>query len=332
MKETMAHQLLKPFHSKSEFDSYMKNPIDSRQLSAFVSLARTGSYTQTGKELFLTQSAISHSIKALERDMGCRLLDKVGKKIVLTQAGEFLLNHAEKILAEMKETRAGLEQLARWGQGRLRIAAGNTACQYLLPTLLREFTRSFPNTLITVEAGDTPLALQLFEANRIDMALCIEPKQDKTFQFTRIFADELVFVVSPLHPWAQEGKVNRQGISREHFVLHNRTSYTFRLVEEYFQTEGITLNPAIEIGNIEGMKEVIRLGLGIGVLPLWVISRELVDGTLISFPLGKRKLKRIWGILHRHDRRLALPEKSFISIAKRILPPMTGAETQSTVS
>src|SRR5687768_8723507 len=175
----------------------MKNPIDSRQLSAFVSLAKTGSFTLTGKELFLTQSAISHSIKALERDMGCRLLDKVGKKIVLTQAGEFLLQHAESILAEMEQARTGLEHLSKWGQGRLRMAAGNTACQYLLPTLLREFARSFPNSLITVETGDTPLAVHLFEQNRIDLALCIEPKQDKSFQFTPLFTDELVFVVSP---------------------------------------------------------------------------------------------------------------------------------------
>lgn len=307
----------------------MKNPIDSRQLSAFVSLAKTGSFTLTGKELFLTQSAISHSIKTLERDMGCRLLDKVGKKIVLTQAGEFLLQHAESILGEMDQARAGIEQLSKWGQGRLRIAAGNTACQYLLPGLLREFTRSFPNSLITVETGDTPLAVHLFEQNRIDLALCIEPKQDKTFQFTELFTDELVFVVSPQHPWAEQGKVIREAIGREQFVLHNRTSYTFRLVEEYFAAENITLNRGIEIGNIEAMKEVVKLRLGIGVLPSWVVRKEVAEKSLVTLPLGKRKLKRTWGMLHRPDRRLTLAEKSFISIARRNTPATAEAQAEA---
>lgn len=97
----------------------MKNPIDSRQLHAFATLARNGSFTQTARELFLTQSAISHSIKALERDVGCRLLDRLGKKINLTPAGEHLLGHAERILSELQSARDGLEHLSRWSHGHL---------------------------------------------------------------------------------------------------------------------------------------------------------------------------------------------------------------------
>src|SRR2546425_1650653 len=118
--------------------------LDSRQLRAFASLARTGSFTQTARELHLTQSAISHAIKALETDVGCRLFDRLGKKVVLTQAGEALLHHAEKILQEMATARAALEQLGKWGAGRLRLGASRTACQYLLPAVLREFKESFP--------------------------------------------------------------------------------------------------------------------------------------------------------------------------------------------
>ena len=99
----------------------MKAPLDSRQVRAFSVLARTGSFTQTARELHITQSAISHSIKALERDVGCRLLDRLGKKVVLTQAGEQLLQHATKILVEMEQARESLGHLGKWGRGRLRI-------------------------------------------------------------------------------------------------------------------------------------------------------------------------------------------------------------------
>src|SRR5437762_11872801 len=117
----------------------MNQPVDSRQLRAFVTLARAGSFTLAAKELYLSQSAVSHSMKALEQEVGCRLLDRMGKKVLLTQAGETLLHHAEKILQEMNTARSALEQLGKWGRDRLRIGTSTTACQYILPAVLREF-------------------------------------------------------------------------------------------------------------------------------------------------------------------------------------------------
>src|SRR5678815_538860 len=102
-------------HQNDEFDSYMTAPLDSRQMRAFSVLARTGSFTQTARELHLTQSGVSHSMKALERDVGCRLLSRLGKKVVLTQAGEQLLQHATKILQEMENARESLAHLGKWG-------------------------------------------------------------------------------------------------------------------------------------------------------------------------------------------------------------------------
>ena len=106
----------------------MSLPLDSRQLRAFNILARTGSFTLAAKQLFLSQSAVSHSMKALEQEVGCRLLDRMGKKVLLTQAGETLLHHTERILAEMNTARSALEQLGKWGRDRLRIGASTTAC------------------------------------------------------------------------------------------------------------------------------------------------------------------------------------------------------------
>jgi DNA-binding transcriptional LysR family regulator len=117
----------------------MITPLDSRQLRAFVILARTGSFTRAAKEVFLSQSAVSHAMKALENEVGCRLLDRVGKRVSLTQAGEQLLHHAEKILTEMQLARTSLDHLSKWGQTRLRVGASSTACRYILPPVLREF-------------------------------------------------------------------------------------------------------------------------------------------------------------------------------------------------
>src|SRR5215469_1479552 len=154
----------------------MNPPLDIRQLRAFVSLAQTGSFTRTARQLHLSQSAISHSIKALETDVQCRLLDRVGRSVMLTPAGEQLLGHAQRILREMEEARERLKEAGKWGRGRLRIGASPTSCQYLLPKVLREFKESFPQCLIQIEPGDTPVALDLLENHRIDLALALEPR------------------------------------------------------------------------------------------------------------------------------------------------------------
>src|SRR5881394_2573810 len=184
-----------------EQDSYMKAPLDSRQLRAFSVLARTGSFTQTARELHLTQSGISHSMKALEGDIGCRLLDRLGKKVILTQAGEQLLHHATKILQEMENARESLTHLGKWGRGRLRLGASTTACQHLLPAVLREFKQSFPEHNITIEPGDTRGLVASLLRRRIELALALEAEKEQQLEFHPLFTDTLHFIVGPMHPW-----------------------------------------------------------------------------------------------------------------------------------
>src|SRR6266853_799612 len=156
----------------------MSPPLDSRQVRAFCVLAHTGSFTQAARELHLTQSGVSHSMKALERDVSCRLFDKVGKKLALTQAGEQLLQHATKILQEMENARESLTHLGKWGRGRLRLGASTTACQHLIPPVLREFKESFPQHAITIEPGDTSELVAALLRHRIDLALVMEPDHE----------------------------------------------------------------------------------------------------------------------------------------------------------
>ncbi|HMJ66841.1 MAG TPA: LysR family transcriptional regulator, partial [Candidatus Binatia bacterium] len=217
-------------------------PIDSRQLRAFAALARTGSFTIAAKKLFLSQSAVSHSMKALETDVGCRLFDRMGKKVLLTQAGETLLHHAEKILQEMQAARAALDQLGKWGRGRLRLGASTTACQYILPPVLREFKASFPQTLITIEPGDTLTTIDLLHRSEVDLAITLEPLNEPQLEFHPLFTDELSFIVAPTHAWAKDGHVNRLEIPRQNYVLYNKGSYTFRAIQEYFRDEEMVLN------------------------------------------------------------------------------------------
>jgi DNA-binding transcriptional LysR family regulator len=294
----------------------MKDLLDVRRLQQFRTLARTGSFTQTARELHLTQSGISHSMKALEREAGCRLLDRLGKKAILTQAGEQLLVHAEKILAEMSAAQDSLAALGKWGTGRLRIGASTTACLHLIPQVLREFKESFPNHAITLEPGDTPELVDALLKHRIDLALTLQAEGEPQLEFHPLFTDELHFIVAPAHPWARNQQVERSEIPRQHYVLYNKSSVTFRLIEAYFRREQMVLNTVLEVGSMEATKELVKLGLGISILAPWVAKREIEERALMALPLGRRKLIRNWGILQWSGRQLNLAEETFIGLCR----------------
>ncbi len=293
-----------------------KFPLDSRRLQMFCVLARTGSFTHTARELRLTQSGVSYSMKALENDVGCRLLDRLGKKVVPTQAGEQLLQHATRILQEMDTARASLAQLGKWGHGRLRLGASTTACQHLVPPVLREFKESFPSHIITLEPGDTPELVAALLIHRIDLALSLEVQREPQLKFHPLFMDELMFIVAPLHPWAQAKRIERAAIPRQNYILYSKRSVTFRLIEDYFRREQMELNTVIEAGSMEATKELVKLGLGVSILAPWVTQKEIEEGSLVAIPLGRRKLQRHWGILHWHAKQLNLAEETFIGLCQ----------------
>lgn len=298
----------------------MKPTLDSRQLHAFSALARRGSFTLAAKDLFLTQSAVSHAIKALEDDLGTRLVDRVGRRVLLTQAGEQFLRHTEKILREMEAARAGLDTLSKWGHGRLRVGASTTACQHILPTVLREFRQSYPKCVIRIEPGDHGAQVELLRGGHVDLAFVLESstQAQSEFSFLSLFHDELRFLVSPLHPWAKLGRAPRESIEAETLILYNKASHTFRLVNDYFREEKIPLSNVIELGSMEAIKELVKIGIGAGVIAPWIAREELATGSLVSLPLGPRKLKRHWGIAHLKGRRLALAEETFVGLCESV--------------
>jgi DNA-binding transcriptional LysR family regulator len=152
------------------------------------------------------------------------------------------------------------------------------------------------------------------------LALLIEPPpqvQDE-FTFVPLFRDELKFFVAPLHPWAKQGRAPREELASETIILYNKSSHTFRLVKDYFREEKITLNNVIELGSMEAIKELVKIGLGAGLLAPWIAQAELESGALVALPLGPRKLRRRWGVAHLKGRRLALAEETFVGLCDSV--------------
>lgn len=291
-------------------------PLDSRQLRAFTVLAGNQSFTQTAKHLNLTQSAVSHAIKNLEKDIGCSLIDRVGKKAVLTQEGEKLLTSAHSILQEMSKVRGDLEKSGSIGQTHLRIATPDSVCQHLLPPVLREFKDSFPHCNVTLIPQNTPVILELLSQNQIDLAIALQPPEAEPFLFRPLFRDELKFVVSSRHPWAQQRKISTQDLRRQNFILYTKHSYTSRLIQSYFRQHIPDLPSTIEVGSFEAIIAFVKTGVGIGIAPEWILRQELENGTLTSLPLGRQKLRRSWGAIFRQNRGPSLTEDTFLGLCQ----------------
>jgi len=143
-------------------------------------------------------------------------------------------------------------------------------------------------------------------------------------EFHPLFVDELQFIVGAMHPWAQAGRVERADIPRQNYILYNKHSVTFRLIEVYFHQEEMALNTVIELGSMEATKELVKLGVGVSIVAPWIARKEIEEGSVVALPLGRRKLQRRWGVLHWHNKRLDLAEETFIGLCQSATASFSG--------
>ena len=295
----------------------MQHALDTRQLRAFVSLARSGSFTQAGRELHLTQSAISHAIKALETDLGCQLFHRQGKSVHLTHAGRELLPNAEQILQLMSQARTTLGTLDQAPRGKLRIGCTTAAAQFILPTVFREFKESFPLYEIKVVCGETPDTIERLMKGDIDLAVSLRPNDISRLDCHPIFDDELEFLVSPLHPWASKPP-RAKDAGDETYIVATRNSLNFTLIQEFFIRQGVRLSHFIELGSSEATKELAKLGIGVAIAARWIARQEIDAGQLVPVPMPKGKLKRRWVTSSLKGRALNLPERTFVGLCEEV--------------
>jgi len=292
--------------------------MDTRLLRMFCAVARNDSLGAAARRLHLTPSAISHGLKSLETELGCRLFDRAGKRMRLNQAGEQLLAQVEGPLSALDAAEDSVKRLAKWGQTRLRVSAAASACEYLLPPVIRELKKSFSNATFQVESDDMPEAVEKLRQNRIDLALGVAPPVNSGLEMRPVFTDELLFVFAPSHSWAAGGAIARDDLKRQPLILYQRSSLTARMVEDYFRQLHIVPSTVMEMGSIAAIKELVRLNLGVSVLAPWAVGGELARGTLKMRPLGTRPLKRHWVIAWPARRRLSLVEETFCRLCRNV--------------
>jgi len=274
-----------------------QNPLDSRQLQAFASLARTGSFAQTARELFLSHSAVSHAMSTLQAEVGCRLLTRMGKRVSLTEEGEAFLHHVTLGLDAFAKARRSVEELKQWGSQRLRLGAGASICRLLLPPVLADMRRQYPRLIVSAAVVHLWEMAATLERGELDFILGEPPHKLPQIEFTHLFDSPLRIVVSSSHSWAVQGRISFGELSREPCLLTDKSHPTRRLVDRYFTLEKITMNQIAEIESFDAIKALVKQGFGMSILPDWVVKEELAAGVLTAFAPGRRRLTQSWGLL-----------------------------------
>ena len=275
--------------------------LDVRQLLAFKTIVETGGFTKAARQLNLTQSALSHQIKTLETQLQTQVFSRVGKRVVMTQAGEVLLRYTGPVLQQLLEARRTIDELQKPGHGRLRTSAATYTCYQVLPHVLREFRTTYPHVEIFVAAEYTEVAVQALFSGKVDLGIFVLPPSTKGLHVEYLCQDELVVIVAPSHSWARRRRVQWSDLATQVLITYNRASETFQKIQHELQKRGITLQETMEVQHGAAVMEMVKVGLGVALVPRWVVREDISAGVLVGLSLGRSGMKRQWVIAHAKD-------------------------------
>jgi DNA-binding transcriptional LysR family regulator len=268
----------------------------------------------------LTQSALSHQIKNLEAQLQTPVFARLGKRIALTQAGEVLFRYATPVLQQLAEAQQVITTLHEPGHGRLRISAASFSCYQILPQVLREFRSVYPHVELFVAADYTDKAVQGLLSGELDLGVFVLPSNTDGLHVENLCDDELVVLVSPQHPWTRRRHVQWSDLATQMLITYNRGSETFQMIQRELHDRGITAQETMEVQHGAAVTEMVKVGLGVALMPRWVVREDIRAGALRALPLGRGGLKRQWVIAYAKGAALAMHGMAFMRLCHRWFP------------
>jgi DNA-binding transcriptional LysR family regulator len=267
------------------------------QLRAFVEVVERGSFTRAAKELNLSQPAVTHQIHELERRFNVPLVERLGKRVYLTQAGEKLIEHARNLLEDDARACADMRRFGDGSLGRVRVGTSMTALMYVLPPILRQLKTDHPQLEINLKAGLTATTLQMLKTNALDLGLCAFPVDEPGFKTIPLFDDELVAIL-PATVGKTPKTVTPAFLARCPLILGNEDSVLRRSITAWLAAAGPPPQPVMEFDNVEAIKSVVAVGLGASIVPRLSLGAGHVAVTnTFVVPLSPRVKRRV-GLVH----------------------------------
>jgi molybdate transport repressor ModE-like protein len=293
--------------------------ITLRQLRIFEAVARHGSISRAAAEVHLTQPAVSMQVKQLEEQIGLPLVEQIGKRMCLTEAGQELRGHAGRIAAQMVDLNAAMDQFRGLERGLIRVAVVSTA-NYFLPPLIARFVERHPGVRISLQVANRDTVLAALADSRADLAITGQPPDSSDVTSQRFMDNPLVVIAAPSHPLAAQTSIKFSRLAEATLVLRELGSGTRATVERYFAAHRVAYRPGCELSTNEAIKQAVQAGLGLGIVPAQTIELELETKRLVVLPVDGFPILRHWFIIHRGDRRLAAAAQAFRTLLLTLQP------------
>jgi len=268
--------------------------LETRHLRLAAAVAEHGSLTRAGRELHLTQSALSHQLLDLEARLRITLFHRMGKRMVPTVAGLRLLDAARQTLPALVAAEEELRRLASGRDAVLRLSTECYTCYHWLPRVLERFRERHPRVEVQIvpEATRRPIAALL--EGRIDLGIVAGTERDERLEYHPLFQDELVAVVAPGDRLASRSHVRAEDFASEHLIMYAIPENESTLFRRVLIPAGVRPAKVTSMQLTEAIVELVKAGVGIAVLARWAVAPHLQAGDLRALPLTRRGFRRRW--------------------------------------
>nr|HID58656.1 LysR family transcriptional regulator [Desulfobacterales bacterium] len=281
--------------------------FDLRQLEIFCKVVELRSFSKAAEAVFLAQASVSERISNLEEAVGTRLLDRLGRTVVPTKAGEILYRHAIRLLEMRQKARLELEDFLGMKKGEIRIGGSTIPGEYILPGLIAQFHKKYPMVSVNLIIGDSKDIVQRVLDGDIELGIVGYKKSHPNLLYHALWDDELVLAIPNDHRWAQRPSVALDELLRERFILRETGSGTLKITEEFLGIQGInSLNVVARLGTSTAVKEGIKAGLGVSLISLWAVKAEVEKGILKALKIDGFPMHRSFYLL-KHKKRSTSP-------------------------
>ena len=268
--------------------------LEVRHLRLVETVAREGGITKAATRLHLTQSALSHQLRDIEAKLGTALFIRLNKKMLLTQAGERLLNAAPLVLDELRRAEEDIRQIALHREGMLRISTECYTCYHWLPAVLKPFQEVFPRVEVRIVAEATRRPIEALLNGKLDLAITSGATRNRKLTFRPLFRDELVAIAGPHHPWASRAHVTAKDFAAEHLLVYALPNEDLTVFQKLLVPAGVKPRQVSRVELTEAIIEMVKAGLGISVMARWAVAPHVEAGSLRALPLTARGLHRQW--------------------------------------
>ncbi len=286
--------------------------MDLGQIEAFVQVSARNSFSRAAEALQLTQPSITARIQSLEREVGEELFERGGRGVRLTDAGLAFLPHAERILQTLVEGREAIDEVRDVQLGSLHLGSALTICTYVLPHILHAFRSQYQGVDVSIRTGRSEQVLAMLQADEVQVGL-VRSLSHHDVETVHLYDDEIVLAVNPEHPFAASGAATVEEAAAEPIILFDRASSYFGLIHGFFRQAGVAPNVAMELDSLEATKRMVEEGLGIALVPLVTIERELESGALVRIGIvDVPPLKRPISLIYKRHRKRPRAVQAFI--------------------